>query len=188
MTQLLRVAPWPTSLKVVSLLGSAALCAAAYFAYRVIPVPTGFTHWFGIGVAALPLAVLLGALLSVVRGYAIDDRCLYVQRLVRTTEIPLRDLWRAWLDPAVCRGSVRVFGNGGLFSFTGWFYSKRLGRYRMFATDLRRAVVLQFSDRVAVVSPAVPDEFLVQLRHHVPGLRVGAPDCERSQRGNPGAT
>jgi hypothetical protein len=166
-------APWPLSLKIVSFLGTAVLCGVSYAAYRAIPTPTGFTHNFGLGVALIPLAVLIGAVFFIVSGYRIDSNELTVERLLTSTPVPLSGIVRVWADPLACKGSLRVFGNGGLFSFSGWFYSRRLGRYRLFATDWRNAVVLKFSDRVVVVSPAAPQAFIEHLKHIIPGLHVG---------------
>lgn len=171
-------APWPMSLKLVSFLGTAALCGAGYAAYRAVPTPAGFTHDFGLGVALIPLAVLVGAALFIVRGYRVDSNVLLVDRLLTSTAVPLSGLTCAWADPGVCKGSLRVFGNGGLFSFSGWFWNKRLGRYRLFATDWRNSVVLKLSDRVVVVSPASPQAFVEHLRRILPGLRVGSEDGE----------
>jgi len=60
----------------------------------------------------------------------------------------------------VLRGSIRLFGNGGFFSFTGVFQSRKLGRYRAFVTDPARCVILRFTGRVVVVSPADPEAFI----------------------------
>jgi len=69
---------------------------------------------------------------------------------------------------------VRVSGNGGLYSFCGWFFSKRLGRYRLFATDLRSTVVLQFPDRTVVISPSAPRAFVEYLHQLIPSV-AGTP-------------
>ena len=88
---------------------------------------------------------------------------------------PLPGVSRAWKDPDVIKGSLRVVGNGGLFSFSGLFWSRRLGRYRLYATDLKRSVVLVTPERILVVSPADPDEFLRHIQMLFPGVqgRVG---------------
>ena len=170
------VAPWSTGLKVTSAVGTVILVGVGIGAYRAIPVPTGFTHQFGLAVALILPALLVGSLLFMVTGYAVEGTELYVRRLLWSTRISLQGLNRIWIEPAVCKGSIRVFGNGGLFSFTGLFYSKRLGRYRLFATDISRSVVLVLPARVVVITPAEPEAFIEHVRQFLPNVQVGPPD------------
>ncbi len=95
-------APWPTSLKVVSLLGTIGLGAASCFAYRAVPTPLGFTHNFGLGIAAIPVLILFSSLFFVVSGYSVDPARLSVERLIASTSVPLTGLTRVWVDPNVC--------------------------------------------------------------------------------------
>jgi len=170
-------APWPAALKIVSVLGSCPLLGVGYAAYRVIPTPCGFTHQFGLAVALLPVSLLPGCLWYIVRGYEIKGTDLYIRRLPTSTLIPLAGLGRIWPEPGVCKGSLRIFGNDGLFAFTGLYSNKKLGRYRMFATDFSRAVVLKMPDRTLVVTPADPGAFIDHLRHRFPAaeLALGEP-------------
>ena len=62
------------------------------------------------------------------------------------------------------RGSVRVFGNGGLFSITGRFWNRKLGWYRAYATDPSRAVVLRYPKRTVVITPHDPQHFIMRAR------------------------
>ena len=62
------------------------------------------------------------------------------------------------------RRSIRTFGNGGLYSFTGWFRNTALGAYRAFVTDPHRTVVLHFPTRTVVVSPSAPEDFVHVIR------------------------
>ncbi len=165
-------APWAPALKVVSVLAAGVLCYASYAVYRRIPTGAGFAHGFGLGVAVLPLLVLVASAFFIVRGYTVDSVELSVERLLTSTRVPLAGLSRAWFDPDVCTNSMRIFGNGGLFAYCGWFYSKRLGFYRAFATNLRNAVVLEFADRKVVVSPISPRILIEHLRRIHPDLRV----------------
>ena len=110
--------------------------------------------------ALLPLAIILICAVFTVRGYSITNNALLIDRLFWTTRIPLTEFQSAKFDPDATRGSIRTFGNGGFFSFTGYFRSKELGSYRAFMTDRRRAVVLRFLDRVVVVSPDRPQDFV----------------------------
>jgi hypothetical protein len=160
-----RVAPWATLLIVASAGSCVVLLAVAWAAAQVIP-RLGVAHWVGMAVAWIPITVLFGALLFVVTDYELDHRSLAVKRLLWWTRIDLTGLTRVFREPAGFKGSWRVFGNGGLFSFTGIFYSKALGRYRMFATDPNRFVVIVLLGRTIVVSPADPEAFI----HAVEGL------------------
>jgi hypothetical protein len=64
--------------------------------------------------------------------------------------------------------SLRTCGNGGAFSFTGWYWSKSLGFYRAFVTDLNRTVVLRFEKKTVVVSPGEPEDFAEALNQGNP--------------------
>lgn len=170
-------APWPASLKVVSTIGTLLLVGVGYALVRVIPRGTRapFAEEFGTLMVAAPVAILLFALLFVVRGYEVDGATLYVERLVWRTPVALAGLARAWHDPSALKRSLRIFGNGGLYSITGVFTNRALGRYRAFVTDPGCAVVLSFDSRTVVVSPADPHALLGHLASVRPGVAVGAP-------------
>lgn len=155
-------APWPTSLKVSSTVGSLLLIAVAYLAMRAVP-PSGFAHAFGSAVACVPPAIALLSVLFLVRGYDVDGIRLYVRRLLWSTAIPLNGLTRVWHEPEAVKCSARIVGNAGLFSFTGLYQTRALGRYRLFGTDPTRSVVLALPHRVVVITPAAPDAFVQHL-------------------------
>ncbi len=112
----------------------------------------------------LPIVVLLGALPFAVRGYTLTDRELTVKRLGFNTALPLDRLEAVKGDAEMMRRSVRLFGNRGLFAITGWYWNRRVGRYRAFATDPDRAVLLEFADRKVVITPHDPQAFIVHAR------------------------
>lgn len=170
--QQFRAAPWPTSLKVISLLSCAVLAGVGWGAWRVIPRGTRapFAEQVGTFVAAVPPLVLVGALLFVVTSYDVQPSELRIQRFLWSTRVELDGLSRAWADPKAMAGSLKVWGNGGLLSFTGTFQNKALGRYRAFVTDPACAVVLVLRNRTVVVSPAEPRAFLQALSLAVPGV------------------
>jgi hypothetical protein len=97
--------------------------------------------------AALRTIEIHTASFRTVRGYTVTSDTILVQRLFWTTRLPLAGLQSARFEPEAMRWSIRTFGNGGLFSFTGCFRNKLLGAYRAFVTDPRRAVVLRYSGR-----------------------------------------
>lgn len=175
--QRFEVAPWTTALKAVSSVGTVVLLGVSYALYRAIPRATRvpFAETFGTLLVFVPPFILVTSLLFIVSGYELDASTLYVQRLFWKTRIPLDGLDQAWHDPsAMCR-SLRIFGNGGLFSATGLFQNAALGRYRAFVTDPKQAVVLRFPTRVLVVSPAYPRAFLGHLKSIRPRAVVDKP-------------
>jgi len=165
---------WTTALKIVSAVGSVVLAGVAYALFRAIPHGTRvpFAETFGKIILVVPPATLFFALLFVVSGYELDATALHIRRLLWSTTIPLQGLTRAWHDPSSMRRSLRLFGNGGLFSITGVFRNAALGTYRAFVTDPRQAVVLRFESRVVVISPAHPRAFLGYLALVCPGVVV----------------
>jgi hypothetical protein len=72
-------------------------------------------------------------------------------------------LQSAALEPDAFRGTLRTFGNGGLFGFTGWYESSRLGSFRAFATDGTRTIVLRYAEQAIVITPDQPDQFIREL-------------------------
>jgi hypothetical protein len=79
------------------------------------------------------------------------------------TPLSLAGLQSASYEPRAMRWSLRTFGNGGFFSFSGFYRNRRLGAYRAFVTDLKRTVVLRFLTRTIVVSPAAPEQFVLDV-------------------------
>ena len=56
---------------------------------------------------------------------------------------------------------LRVFGNGGLFGFTGWFWSFRYGLFVSYVTHSKKLVLLETeAGRKILTSPADPQGFV----------------------------
>jgi hypothetical protein len=156
-------APWSGFLKGISIAVAALLAGIAAVLAFVVPLPG-----YALPAAWLPLLILVAAIPFVVRGYRVDDGVLAVQRLLWITRVPLGTLREASIDPQAGAGSIRLLGNGGLFSFSGWFRNAKLGRYRAFVTDWQRAVVLRGDACTAVLSPADPAAFVRALQAAAP--------------------
>jgi hypothetical protein len=164
-------ASWPVSLRLVSALGLVLVVGVSYAAAKAIP-PAGFAHTFGTGVACVPPAISIGALLFVVRGYELGPSRLRIQRLLWHTALSLDGLREVGFVPDGMKSSTRIFGNGGLFSITGVYQNKRLGRYRAFVTDPKSCVVLVLPRRVFVLSPENPSAFVQWVQMLCPSAKV----------------
>jgi hypothetical protein len=99
-----------------------------------------------------------------IRSYAITEDAILIRRLFWTTRLDRAGLKSAEVIPKAMSKSLRTCGNGGGFSFTGWYWSKPLGFYRAFVTDLNRTVVLRFEKRTVVVSPGESEDFVAELK------------------------
>jgi hypothetical protein len=155
-------APWGKPLIVISsLLGALSIVSVTGLPLRFLSVPSGLmfaAQW------ALPLIVLC-CLPFIIRGYAITEDAILIRRLFWTTRLERAGLTSAEVVPNAMRKSLRTCGNGGGFSFTGWYWNKSLGFYRAFVTDLNLTVVQRFGKRTVVVSPGDPEGFVNELKH-----------------------
>jgi Bacterial PH domain len=154
-------APWGRTLVICSVI-LVALSVVSIFAGDALrshaaPVFLApFAPWL------LPV-IVLGSLPFMIRSYEITDNAILIRRLLWTTRLDCAGLKSAVVIPQAMRKSLRTCGNGGVFSFTGWYWNKTLGFYRAFVTDLNRTVVLRFEKRTVVVSPDEPEEFVKEF-------------------------
>jgi hypothetical protein len=77
---------------------------------------------------------------------------------------PLEGLVDVARDPQVLRRAIRKFGNGGIGSIRGRFWSKRLGSFETFLTGTENAVLLRWPDKIVAVSPADTEFFIYSAR------------------------
>lgn len=161
-------APWSRSLKTGSVFAVIMLAIVAAAGFFVVPARVPLARFTMI---ALPLGLLGTALLGMVSGYTLSSTALTIKRPLWNTVLSLSDLVSVAGNAEAFKGSVRLFGNSGFFSFTGLFWNRRLGRYRAFATDQARAVVLKFTNRTIVVSPDDTLHFIVRIRTHLGAAR-----------------
>jgi hypothetical protein len=158
-------APWSRALKTTSLVSTCLLALIALGG--ALWAPSRAVWPARALMIALPLGGFAAGLLSIVRGYGLSARVLEVRRPLWSRSFALAELQSVNGDPEVFKGALRLFGNGGLFAFTGYFWKRRLGLYRAFATDPERAVVLKFTRRTIVITPDDPLRFIVRARTHL---------------------
>jgi transcriptional regulator with XRE-family HTH domain len=144
------LAPLGKSVKIIVLVTTILIIAATF-------LPLGFF-------ILIPYAIYAGCFLESIQSYAIEGKTLVVNRLLWKTRIPLDGLKMATAEKNAMKGSLRLFGNGGLFVYAGWFKNASLGSFRACATDTGRTVVLKFAEKTVVVSPDDPEAFVRALR------------------------
>jgi hypothetical protein len=155
-------APWSRSLRILTGVSVVLLLSVALIGLLLGPRQSWL--WRGATLGA-PLVILGGTLLFMVRGYVLTDSQIEVRRLGWSTVLPLAGLGAVTGEPQGLSGSVRLFGNGGLFAISGWFWNRRIGRFRAYATDPQRAVLLRYRDGAKVIlTPDDVQHFIVQVR------------------------
>ena len=156
-------APWSRSLRLLTTFSVVILLTVAMAGGLLGPRQSWVVR---VAMVGAPLAVLLGALVFMVRGYVLTESSVEVLRLGWSTVLPLAGLAAVNGEPRGLRGSLRLFGNGGLFVISGWFWNRRIGRFRAYATDPERAVLLRYRDgRQVLVTPHDVQHFIIRVRN-----------------------
>ena len=127
--------------------------------------------WFTI----IPLALLM-LLMYMLKPSALvlDGGSLTIMRLFKPVTIQLSDIAMARpLDASEVKGSLRTFGNGGLFGYFGKFYNSQFGHMTWYCTQRKNYVLLEKRDGKSIVlSPDDPTAFLRELKAQMPGERI----------------
>jgi hypothetical protein len=123
-----------------------------------IPVSTSLV------VAAIFSGILLTCALFRVKGYSIDGHDILVHRPIGIRRITLQPSDEVFIgDKKSLKGSIRTFGNGGVFGYNGRFWNFRFRSMIWFVTRLDRTVIIRRRGRPAfVLSPDNP-QFVFKL-------------------------
>jgi uncharacterized protein (DUF58 family) len=109
-----------------------------------------------LGAPSLFVVILAVPLAFSPAGYAVGRRELVVlRRGVRPLVFPLGGLAAA--RPTAMPHSSRLPGSVGLFGWWGWFANRDWGRFKAYATDRRRGVLLEWPGFKLFISPEDPE-------------------------------
>jgi uncharacterized protein (DUF58 family) len=109
-----------------------------------------------LGAPSLFVVILAVPLAFSPAGYAVGRRELVVlRRGVRPLVFPLGG--RAAARPTAMPHSSRLPGSVGLFGWWGWFANRDWGRFKAYATDRRRGVLLEWPGFKLFISPEDPE-------------------------------
>ncbi len=88
-----------------------------------------------------------------------------VSRLFGALEIPLSEVTSVVpISKSYIDGSIRTFGSGGAFGYLGRFKNKTLGRYTMYATELKHLVLVRTRQKKYVFSCTRSQEFVAYVQ------------------------
>jgi len=119
-------------------------------------------RFLAIGLVLIFFCVLAVPFLWAPQRYLVRGNLVTVQRRIGDVSIlvsrePERWRWTWW--------GLRLFGSGGLYGYFGYFYMRRIGTVRMYATNRHNMVLLvDEKGRKILVSPNEADRFIQQLK------------------------
>ncbi len=153
-------APWNRVLKLMTIF--CVIICAGVFSIGIVSLRHA-PAFAKVSAIFIPLLILLGGAIFMVRGYTLSNGRLIIRRLGWSSVVDLTSLISATPDPSAMDRSIRLMGNGGLFAFTGLFRNRKLENFRVFGTDPRRSVVLRFPNKTVVVTPDNPEKFAAEI-------------------------
>lgn len=110
------------------------------------------------------LLLLLGVMLFLYspRAYLVEGKDLLVRRLIGNKRIVAADISRIRMpDEKELKWPIRTFGNGGLFGYTGRYYTKHIGSMIWYCSRRDRLIVVERNFKLPVIiSPDNPAAFL----------------------------
>jgi hypothetical protein len=120
--------------------------------------------------------IIIGVLISMYYlkplALAVDDNGITVERKIKPVLIRFTDISEARILPAGdMTGAIRTFGNGGLWGYTGQFYSRKMGSMTWYCTQRRNYILLhKTSGKKIIITPDDPSGFLNEVRTMQPAL------------------
>lgn len=115
-------------------------------------------------IAILLLVFGLSYYYSIVKYEVLSDKII-VQRPFDSVSIPTSSLTARRLEKKDIRLSIRTFGIGGVFAYTGTFWNSKFGSMTWYVTDMNKAVLLTDSrSNKTIVSPDDPEKFIAALQ------------------------
>ena len=151
--QVFEMAPLERNARVLT-----ALVAVFSVAASVYLAVTGIGLVLVVGVPSLFLVLIAVPMAMAPTGYAVGAGELAVtRRALRPLLFPLASLAAA--RPTGLPRSWRLGGSGGLFGFWGTWTNRDWGRFKIYATDRRRGVLLEWPGFKLFVSPTDREGF-----------------------------
>lgn len=115
-----------------------------------------FPAYYNILVTVILLLLILPFIIT---GYSIADNKLIIHRPFWKNTFDLFELNRIEINSSAMNNSLRLFGIGGAFSYSGIYSNNLVGKYKAYATSRKKSVVMYFNKEIIIVTPDSPDNF-----------------------------
>ncbi|CAL1517172.1 PH domain-containing protein [Chitinophaga sp. MM2321] len=98
------------------------------------------------------------------RYYQITHDGILIRRPFSNIFLPFEDMKAAdIIDNTTLRGSIRLFGSGGLFGYLGIYKSAYMGNYQMWCTNRSSLVLIVCNYKKIIISPSDNLAFMIEL-------------------------
>ncbi|MFT5193722.1 MAG: hypothetical protein ACI9EW_003503 [Cellvibrionaceae bacterium] len=155
-------APWGLFVKVISALITVLICTVFWLAAPISSDNESVA--FRMFLILLPVLLLGSSALFIILRYEISSENIEVVRVVGRTKYRLDNIKSVEFEPTSTDLSIRTFGNGGLYSISGFFRNTQLGAYRAYVTNAANCVVIRRKQGSPIVlSPHDPIRFVEQV-------------------------
>jgi hypothetical protein len=107
------------------------------------------------GILLLFVAILLGSWLFAPRSYTLDGTELTINRPIGGVSINRSSIKEVrLLEAGELKGTIRTFGNGGLFGYYGKYYNSGIGHMTWYTTQSKNTVLIVTNEgKKVVISP-----------------------------------
>lgn len=138
--------------------------------YKLNPLASGPGGHCPVPWAALPFFLAAPALVMFFRRFApegciLNDIELIIDRKSKPIIIPLMEITEArLLTEKELKWTIKLNGSEGFYGYFGLFWSKQLGKFKMYATRRKNLVAVRTAKALYVLSPEDIEDFLTNLK------------------------
>lgn len=109
------------------------------------------------------LSILITAFVRSPRAFIITDSEIVIKTISKSIKIPISSVEEVErLKEKDLKGAKRMKGVGGLFGFSGKFYSDKIGYFDGYFTNQKNLVLIK-TEKSFVISPDNPDLFIEKI-------------------------
>ena len=136
-----------------------------------------FSIMFLILMLSIFIPVLVGSWAYSPQKYVVSEKGLQIVRPINAISIPLKTIIKIEDREINPLKTIRLWGNGGVFSLSGSFYNKSDGKFWMYAKNNK--FVMVHADKKYVISPDEKEMFMIELSN-----KIEKPKQDKDKRSN----
>lgn len=136
--------------------------------YGILTIRDSAGIYVCIGIIAFLLFCLIPFLIKIPLTISLTEHHLVLHRVMGSISLSYMDIESVQLYTEKGIGDFRIFGNGGLFAFTGKFYNRHIGFYTAYVGDYSQAFLVGLKDgRKFVFSCEHPQAVVDAVRQQI---------------------